>query len=178
MKSVSFAINLQAHLLGLISAWPATGPSIGGLITLGILLTLGFGFWAHCITAFCTWFCNLKNLITLLLPNLAEQINRIICHLHLPQLWIFTPTLAMKFLLLLFLMRTSKKLMYNPLKSCVNYVYNLCNKIQFWPQNLVRRNDTNLLFCFDLSQLVKRMCKNCQSRKSIEVSNPLHLKRG
>ena len=67
-------------------SWKKSFGIIGGLLFLGLLIAIGFGFGAQCIPAFRTRFRNLKNLITSLLLNLAEQINRILRHLHLPQL--------------------------------------------------------------------------------------------
>ena len=67
-------------------SWKASFGIIGGLLVLGVLVAIGFGFGAQRISAFRTRFRNLKNLITSLLPNLAEQINRILRHLQLPQL--------------------------------------------------------------------------------------------
>ena len=67
-------------------SWKTSFGIIGGLLFLGLLVAIGFGFGAQRISAFRTRFRNLKNLITSLLPNLTDQINRILRHLHLPQL--------------------------------------------------------------------------------------------
>ena len=67
-------------------SWKTSFGIIGGLLFLGILIANGFGFGTQRISAFWTRFWNLKNLITSLLRNLAEQINQILRHLHLPQL--------------------------------------------------------------------------------------------
>ena len=53
-------------------SWKTLFFIIGGLLTLGILITIGLGFGARRIIAFRTRFRYVKNLITSLLPNLAE----------------------------------------------------------------------------------------------------------
>ena len=67
-------------------SWKTLFLIIGSIAFLRGIIILGFGFGAHRISAFRTRFRTLKNLITSLLPNLADQINRILRHLHLPQL--------------------------------------------------------------------------------------------